>query len=389
MAKADPQRVAVIGAGPIGIESALYARTLGFQTTVFERGQVGAFVRQWGHVRLFTPFAMNITPLGSSILRTGKDRHEFPADHASITGREYLTSYLEPLSKSDVLRGCIRTDAQVVAIGRRGCIASDDPADAKRAKQPFRLLIRDSKNKEQIEEADIVLDCTGTYGQHRWAGDGGIPAVGERAAEASMSYTLEDVCGERRGYYAGKTVMVIGGGHSAATSVCSLADVAEKHPETWIIWLTRGTGTQPIHRYANDPLRERDRLAVRANTLATRGEGVVEYHNQSFIDAIESLGQDKGFRVAARVAGKPSIFEVDRLIANVGYRIDTSVYRELNVGKVTAGVHTDEPNFFILGAKSFGRKSHFFMRDGFEQIRQVFAIISGNPSLDLYRNVRH
>ena len=70
-------------------------------------------------------------------------------------------------------------------VGRRGFLKEDDPGDARRGKQPFRLLVRDDKGKESVEEADVVLDCTGTYGQHRWLGDGGIPALGEIAARAA------------------------------------------------------------------------------------------------------------------------------------------------------------------------------------------------------------
>jgi hypothetical protein len=387
MARPDSLRIAIIGAGPIGLEAALYARRLGLAVTVYERNQVGASLRLWGHVRLFSPFGRNVTPIGRAAIQPGSPNNPFPADNACITGREHVTAYLEPLARSEPLRECIRLDAHVVAVGRRGCLRTDDPLDPKRAGQPFHLLVRDSKNKEQMEEANIVLDCSGTYGQHRWAGDGGIPAVGERAAEASISYRLDDVLGERRGYYAGKTVMVIGAGYSAATTVCHLAELAEKHPETWIIWLARGAGTQPLHRHTNDPLRERDRLAVRANTLATRGEGVVEFHNQTSVDAIETLGPEKGFRVAARTAGKPRTWDVDRVVANVGYGPDASLFRELHVGEVAmAGLRRPEPNFYILGGKSYGQNSQFLLTDGFEQVRQVFALITGQPSLDLYRN---
>ncbi|MCI0460698.1 MAG: hypothetical protein L0Z62_27420, partial [Gemmataceae bacterium] len=45
-----------------------------------------------------------------------------------------------------------------------------------------------------------------------------------------------------------------------------------------------------------------------------------------------------------------------------------------------------EPNFFILGAKSYGRNSHFLLRVGFEQVRDVFRLITGRATIDLYRN---
>src|SRR5262249_36732634 len=159
------------------------------------------------------------------------------------------------------------------------------------------------KNRETIEEVDMVLDCTGTYGQPRWLGEGGIPAIGELTAAPHIARGLEDILGERRSFYAAKTVVVVGGSYSAATTVCNLAAIAEQHPETWPIWRARGSSPQPLKRIANDPLRERDRLAVRANNLATRTDGNVEFHPQTVVEAVEFLGQDRGFKVSARCAG--------------------------------------------------------------------------------------
>jgi hypothetical protein len=38
-----------------------------------------------------------------------------------------------------------------------------------------------------------------------------------------------------------------------------------------------------------------------------------------------------------------------------------------------------EPNFYILGAKSYGRNSNFLLRNGFAQVKEVFSLISRRP----------
>src|SRR5262249_10355287 len=149
--------------------------------------------------------------------------------------RELISRYLEPLSKLERLRDCLHLDTHVVAVARHGYLKMESVGDARRSKQPFRLMLRQG-GKERQESADIVLDCTGTYGKHRWRGDGGIPALGELAAEQHIAYGLEDILGERRNHYAGKYTLVVGGGYSAATTACQLMDLAEKHPEMWVIW---------------------------------------------------------------------------------------------------------------------------------------------------------
>jgi thioredoxin reductase len=402
MSKAENTRVAILGAGPIGLEAALAARQAGFITKVYERGRIGEHLQRWGHVRLFSPFSMNHTPAGRAAILADSPNHAFPDEGACITGRQHVAAYLEPLARSKSLKECLVLETQVLAISRQRLLKGDSPGDAKRGQSPFRLLLRE-KGKERVEEADIVFDCTGTYGQHRWLGEGGIPAPGELGVEAQISYGLDDLLGDKKSQYAGKTTLVIGGGYSAATTVCNLAELAKQHPDTWVIWLARSSATQPLKRIMNDPLKERDRLAVRANTLATRAEGNLEYHGSATVRAIEPLGQDKGFRVSALLGKQARTFDVDRIIGNVGYTPDTNLYRELQVHECYASLgpmklaaallgdaagdclqqkshgpetlRNPEPNFYILGAKCYGRNSHFLMRIGFEQVVEVMALI--------------
>ncbi len=406
MPRAEANRLAVIGAGPIGLEAAAVAARLGFDVHVYERGRIGEHLHRWGHVRLFTPFGTNSTAAGRNAILAENPSHVFPANDECITGRDHVRVYLEPLGRSKLLKDRIHTECQVVAIGRERLLKEDSRLDAK-VGHPFRLLVRE-KNKERIETADCVLDCSGTYTEHRWLGEGGIPAVGETAAESAICYGLDDILGERKNHYAGKATLVVGNGFSAATSVVSLAELAASAPETWVVWLARTPSTLPIRRVANDPLRERDRLAVRANTLATRTDGNVEFHPHSVVTSVESLGQDKGFRVTARIGrnGQARTWEVDRIIANVGYQPDWHLLRELQfspcpvtsalarlgavllehrgeagwIPPLTADLlRTPEPGLFVLGAKSFGRDSRFLLSVGFEQIRQVFQALTGKP----------
>lgn len=372
MSKVAPQRVAVIGAGPIGLEAALYARACGLPVAVYDRGGIAEHVRRWGHVKLFTPFGVNVTPLGIGALKREKPNRTFPADSDLVTGREYRDAYLVPLGESEPLLESLHLEHTVLHVGR---------ATTGRG---FRLLVRDAKGAERIDTADAVLDCMGTHRTPNWLGDANIPAVGELAARQHVALGLEDVLGERKGHYAGRSIALIGDGYSAATTILALAALAEEHPATWVFWITRGARGQPLPRVPNDPFKERDRLAVRANSLATRCDGNLEFHPQTVLDEVTSHGPDKGFRLSGRTNGKPVTWEVERAIANVGYRPDMSVCASLRVDEPAGKFATREPGYFILGAKSGGRDSGFLLRDGFEQVKQVFAAITANPRLDLY-----
>lgn len=119
-----------------------------------------------------------------------------------------------------------------------------------------------------------------------------------------------------------------------------------------------------------------------------------------------------------RFSGDDDTIETfDQIVANVGYRPDTSLTRELQIhscyategpiklaatllGESSADclqqqcgaadtLTTPEPDFYVLGSKSYGRESNFLYRVGLDQIRVLFAAISGRDDLDLYESVKN
>ena len=76
-----PSRIAILGAGPCGLETGLYARYLGYQTTIYEQGEIAQAVRAWGHVRMFSPFRMNRSPLGLAALQAQNPDSDLPIDN--------------------------------------------------------------------------------------------------------------------------------------------------------------------------------------------------------------------------------------------------------------------------------------------------------------------
>ncbi|HLW66121.1 MAG TPA: hypothetical protein VKS79_12490, partial [Gemmataceae bacterium] len=119
------------------------------------------------------------------------------------------------------------------------------------------------------------------------------------------------------------------------------------------------------------------------------------------------------FKVQALCDDEERTWEAERLIGNVGYSPNTNLYRELQVQDCyttlapanlaaalakhgatdcltmsstgAQSLRNPEPDFYILGAKSYGRNSHFILKNGFEQIREVFTLITGKADLNLYK----
>ena len=90
MAVDTPARIVILGAGPVGLEAGLYARYLGYEVEIIERGQVADHVRRWGHVCLATPFRMNRSTLGLAALAAQDSGFRPPEHDALLTGHDWV-----------------------------------------------------------------------------------------------------------------------------------------------------------------------------------------------------------------------------------------------------------------------------------------------------------
>jgi thioredoxin reductase len=399
------KRIVVIGAGPIGLEAALYGLALGHEVQVFEKARVGQNMRDWGHVRLFSPWSINHSHLGVDTMQ--KAGVELPGPDDYLTGTEYVERYLHPLVRSAPLEGRVREGTEVLHVGRDG-IGKRDLIGGPRRDHAFRILIRGPQG-EVIVEADAVLDCTGTYGNPNWMGNGNIPALGERELRDRIDYHLVDVAGAARERYEDKRVLLVGSGHSAATALDDLTRL----DGISIVWVTRTDKKNPLAIVANDPLLERARLSEKANALASGSNPNVAYRSSTEVEKLRSDGD--GFEVTLRTNSTMETLNVDRILAHVGFSPDNRIYRELQVHECYASLgpmklsaallaensadsadclaqtskgadvlENPEPGFFILGSKSYGKNSNFLIRIGIQQVQEVYSLVEGRPDLNLY-----
>ncbi|CAJ1370367.1 unnamed protein product [Effrenium voratum] len=411
---AEGRRMAIIGAGPIGLELALGAAERGFQVELFERKELAGNVRDYGFVRLFSPWSLNMSDLGKSALQ--KAGYALPPEEAYPTGQEYLEAYLQPLAAvlqaHDKCKG-LHCGVEVLAVGRGALLKGESigggevamphnkPLCARqRSATPFRLLVREvaTGQEKYFEDFDIVADCSGFYDRDlcNWVGKGGLPALGERALRrAGRLWTaIPHVLGQDRGRFAKRKAMVIGAGMSAATTLRDILELAKEESGTEVVLVTR-SGSQPYSVIPDDVLPQRKALCELGNQVAA-GQLTAAYVGGAAVQEISEV--DGRLQVLLQTPEKTVTETVDELVCCVGYHPDTSVYEELQVHQcyasngpiklaatliggsgdclkqVAAGADTlknPEPNFFILGSKSYGRKSSFLLKIGHEQVRSV------------------
>lgn len=385
--------VVVIGAGPVGLAAAaeLAERRLPF--VVLEAGDsVGAAVRQWGHVRLFSPWRYNVAPAAERLLAAAgwqaPDPDEIP------TGADIADRYLAPLAALPALAPHIRTGARVAALTRRGI---DKLTDRDRAAQPFSLRLADG---ERIL-ARAVIDASGTWGSPNPLGLDGLSVPGEADAADRIAYGIPDVLAETSPY-AGAHTLVVGGGHSAMNVVLDLLALQERAPETRITWALRHDRLAKIEGGGlNDKLPARGDLGRRAVQAIADGRVTLLAPFGT-----ERLRRDGAALTVHGLQGEtPVALAVDRIVVATGFRPDVALLREVRAALdpsveappalaplIDPNLHScgtvpphgvaelshPEPGFYIAGMKSYGRAPTFLMATGYEQVRSIVAELAGD-----------
>ncbi len=312
--------LAVIGAGPVGLAAAAHAAERGIETVVLDQGEtVGGNVRRWGHVRLFSAWEHNVDRAAERLLAaTGWNRPD-PAHYPN--GNELCERYLEPLARHPALAGAVKLGHRVTAVSRLGL---DKTKTGGRAEAPF-VIEAVTRSQPVTIVAQAVIDASGTWHNPNPAGANGLPAHGEKENEAHIRYGMPDVLGAERSRYAGKTVAVLGGGHSAIGTLIDLVELAREAPGTRPHWLLR----------AGDPRKsfgggDADGLAARAAL------------GKIFASLVEEgrIRVNVGFKVKAITNGVGGLhihsgersLAADELVVATGVRPDLSFLGELRLG---------------------------------------------------------
>ncbi|THG30070.1 FAD-dependent oxidoreductase [Naasia lichenicola] len=388
--------VAIIGAGPIGLAAAAQLLERGIKVVVYEAGDhAGAAVTQWGHTRLFTPWEHLIDPAARRLLDAGG--WVSPVSDELPLGSQLVRDYLAPLAATTELAPRIRYRSRVTAVSREGM---DRTRSTGRASTPF--LLRIQSTGETIDVlARAVIDTSGTYSTPNSLASSGLDPLGSSGGGAFVSHALPDVLGAERARFAGRRVLVVGAGHSAANTLLKLAELATEEPGTDITWAIRGADPVRVYGSDGDELEERGKLGGRVHELVRSGAVTLLDRFE-----IERLDESEGAcAVTARRGAAPASVTVDVVVNATGFRPDLDMLREVRVSLdeiveapralaplIDPNLHScgtvephgvaelahPESNFFIAGMKSYGRAPTFLLLTGYEQVRSIADELAGN-----------
>ncbi|MBT2533536.1 FAD-dependent oxidoreductase [Arthrobacter sp. ISL-48] len=394
----DPAKdlpIGVIGAGPVGLAAAAHLLERGLEPLIFEAGpSAGAAMEQWRHIRLFSPWRFNIDAAAVRLLESAG--WETPRPAALPYGGDMIDGYLAPLAELPAIGSRLQTGARVISVTRAGM---DKTHTSHREATPFIVRVEHEDGETRDHVVAAVIDASGTWSSRNPLGTSGLPAIGEDAAAERISSPLPDVTGRDRASFAGRRVLVIGAGHSAANTLISLADLARAEPDTRILWAVRGASAEKVYGGGDaDGLPARGQLGSRLRRLVE--SGTIELLTGFGIGSMKSL--DSHVSVEA-VDGR--ILDVDVVVPCTGFRPDLGILRELRLeldpaveaprglgplidpefhscgtvpphgAKLLA--HPDQ-GFYIVGMKSYGRAPTFLLATGYEQVRSVVAALAGD-----------
>jgi thioredoxin reductase len=396
--------VVVIGAGPVGLAAAAHLVERNLPVVVLEAGEaVGAAMREWGHIRTFTPWQYIVDATAEKLLASaGWIR---PAGRQSPTGAEIVEHYLVPLAEA--LGDVVRTGARVVAVSRKGL---DRSRTVGRADRPFVVRVTHADGSVGDLTARAVIDASGTWHQHNPLGASGLPALGEEQAREAgfLVGPLPDVLGAERARFAGRSTLVVGMGHSAANTLVALAQLAREVPGTRIVWAIRGTSARRVFGGgSSDQLPDRGRLGSDLADLVA--VGAVEFLT-GFSTRELRVDEEAGTLtvVGDTASGQQEVSGLHNVAAATGFRPDLDMVSELQLdldpglqsprvlgplvdpqahscGTVAPHgwrelAHENEPGFFVVGMKSYGRAPTFLITTGNEQVRSIAAHLAGDDA---------
>lgn len=394
--------VAIIGAGPVGLATAANLIERGITPVIFEKGaEVGAAIRAWGHIRLFSSWQHNIDPASRRLLEaTGWTE---PRLTSLPYGSALVEKYLEPLAAVPAIRAALHTSSTVTAVSRVGM---DITHSRNRGSQPFLVRVESADGTLREHQVRAVVDTSGTWAQANPLGQAGLPAPGEAEAAAAglITQPLPDVTGADRARFAGKHVLVVGAGHSAANTLLSLGQLAKNGTGTRISWAVRGADASRLYGGGDlDGLPARGQLGSRLRGLVEAGH--IELHTSFTTTSFSSPTAGGGLAVTGSTPGGEMTLEVDLLIPATGFRPDLQILREVRLdldpiveaprnlgplidpefhscGTVPAHgaavlAHPDK-DFYIAGMKSYGRAPTFLLATGYEQVRSIAAALAGD-----------
>jgi len=373
----SPATIAIIGAGPVGIEAAIYARFLGYFVSIFEQRRVAHRMLDWHKRSLDVPVEQCTTSMGHAAIAAQNPEYQPKKPDDYFTGQSYAEEYLLPLAKTDLLFDDIHFLSPVADVSRYRTFVSDEIDPQERCNDEFRILVEGRHRGPWVSRADVVIDCRGISHKPSGIGPGGGLAIGETALRSS--FLLHSPCDRKfeAKSVLGKHICLVGQSVRAGQFVMEYLDQFGSELSSRLTWVIR-----PDRRHDHMLLTEalkviRERQV--GNVIVVELLGVEEIQRneagmyllkflrdddssvEMLCDGVVSLGEGRSCSLSSELAEGPSIH-----------------------GGFCPGFFTREPGLYVLRGGSIEDGAGVGLASAFQGIRELFAMLAGRDDLNLY-----
>lgn len=233
-------KIAIIGAGPVGIYAALYFEQLGASVVLFEQDQVG------GRAKIFFDFSQKNIFFKNFLESKKNDNypafiHSLEKFDGEIKFKKVKRIQKRFLSRDELVEGKSRL-IDLFRIVYQGRYSEDIEAQQENNREFFKKLgpqvIESLKTTlEGFIDVDLVIDATGPYCLSKKMGPGGAPAINEELISSSQRYYgLEQFIKNFDSISKSKKIGFVASHPEALIALLSLEEtIFEKNQEIFII----------------------------------------------------------------------------------------------------------------------------------------------------------
>lgn len=372
-----PATIAIIGAGPVGLEAAIYARFLGYFVSIFEQRRVAHRMLDWHDRPLDVKVKECTTSMGHAAIAAQNPEYVRRGPDEVFTGRSYAEEYLLPLAKTDLLFDDIHFLSPVVDVSRYRTFITDEIDLQERCNDEFRILVDGRHRGAWVSRADVVIDCRGATQRFSGIGPGGGLAIGESAIRDSFLYHAPLDRKFESKSVVGKHVCLLGQSMRAAQFALEYLTRFGNEANGRLTWILRPERLQDSH-------------------VVTKALDAIRNEPSCNMVTIESLGVEQihrneaGFYLLKFLKDDDSTVEMqcDAVVALTHGR-EGSLSRELFDGRSAElegcpSFVTSEPGLYRLRGGNIEEGAGVGLSDTFRSIRALFAMLAGRQDLDLY-----
>lgn len=383
----------IIGAGPIGVEASILAKINNYSVLIIEQGDcIGYNLSKFSHLDMFSPYGYTYSPFSVELLiqnnKFSKPKKKY------LKTQTYISNYLKPLV--DVVSLEIEFNTKVKKIGKTK-ISKTDLLGENRNKFLFKTLCT-SNNKEEFIYSKYLIDASGVYDNPLSCGDGKMDAVNESKYKNEIFYQSIDQINYKE-YCLGKTNILIGNTYYMARNIETIMGLLEQDTTTKFIFINE-SGLKPyITNLKEDIFPKRVNIINRVNKFLDTPHPQLQIFQKHTIIQIDK--KNSKFEIILQNEQHTKTVTVDNIISNCGFKANNKLYEELQVHECYASqspmnlasatlentidfkltptalkyetLVNPEPNFYVLGSKSYGRNQGFSIHIGIGQVIELFA----------------